>query len=60
MAEEAEVGCARPTGGPVVEESAEIKESGTTLREERQMIMVGQGTPVFIVPDTSVPTFAVS
>ena len=50
MAEEAEVGCARPTGGPVAEESTEIKESGTTLREERQMIMVGQKAPDFIAP----------
>lgn len=50
MAEEAEAGCARPTGGPVAEESAEIKESQTNIREERRMIMVGQKAPDFVAP----------
>lgn len=50
MTEEAEAGCARPTGGPVVEEAAEIKESTTNIREERRMIMVGQKAPDFIAP----------
>jgi peroxiredoxin (alkyl hydroperoxide reductase subunit C) len=50
MTEEAEVGCARPTGGPVGEESTEDKESVQTVREERRMIMVGQKAPDFVAP----------
>ena len=50
MAEEAEAGCARPTGGPVGEETAEIAESKHMVKEERQMIMVGQKAPDFIAP----------
>lgn len=50
MTEEAEAGCARPTGGPVGEQPAEIKESETNIREERRMIMVGQKAPDFIAP----------
>ncbi len=50
MAEEAEVGCARPTGGPVGEEVAEKKESGEIKQEGRTMIMVGQKAPDFVAP----------
>ena len=50
MAEDAEVGCARPTGGPVGEEVSELKESPETIKEERKMIMVGQKAPDFVAP----------
>jgi len=50
MAEEAEAGCARPTGGSVGEETTEIAESKHMVKEERQMIMVGQKAPDFIAP----------
>lgn len=50
MTEEAEAGCARPTGGPVGEESTEVKETAKTLRGERQMIIVGQQAPDFVAP----------
>ncbi len=49
MAEEAEVGCARPTGGPVGEQTKENKSAGIK-QEERTMIMVGQKAPDFIAP----------
>lgn len=52
MAEEAAVGCARPTGGPVGEETKD--ETGATQepakKEERSMIKVGQKAPDFIAP----------
>ncbi len=48
MAEEAAVGCARPTGGPVGEEVSENKESPEIIKEERKMIMVGQKAPDFV------------
>ena len=50
MAEEAGVGCARPTGGPVGEETTE--EVGVTeqKKEERSMIKVGQKAPDFVSP----------
>ncbi|TKB24111.1 redoxin domain-containing protein [Desulfopila sp. IMCC35006] len=50
MAEEAAVGCARPTGGPVGEEVSESKESSEIIKEERTMIMVGQKAPDFTAP----------
>lgn len=50
MAEEAAVGCARPTGGPVGEEVSEKKESPEINKGERQMIMVGQKAPDFVAP----------
>lgn len=50
MTEEAEVGCARPTGGPVGEGSVNVKESVQTTREEHRMIMVGQKAPDFVAP----------
>jgi peroxiredoxin (alkyl hydroperoxide reductase subunit C) len=51
MAEQAEVGCARPTGGPVGEEpSTEKSEQQSVQKEERKMIMVGQKAPDFVAP----------
>ena len=50
MSEEADVGCARPTGGPVGESADE--QSGTTkaVKEERRIITVGQKAPDFAAP----------
>jgi len=50
MAEEAEVGCARPTGGPVGEEPTTDNQQALPLKEERSMIMVGQKAPDFTAP----------
>lgn len=50
MAEEAEVGCARPTGGPVGEESTKEEKTAQPIKEERPMVMVGQKAPDFIAP----------
>lgn len=51
MAEQAEVGCARPTGGPVGGTTEKDTNSGTsTAREERNMIMVGQKAPDLTAP----------
>lgn len=47
----ADVGCARPTGGPVGEEPKEEKqETVQEKKEERSMIMVGQKAPDFVAP----------
>ena len=49
--EEAEVGCARPTGGPVGEQPEVQQQSEqSAAREERKMIMVGQKAPDFVAP----------
>ena len=50
MTEEAEVGCARPTGGPVGEESPTKENTAEVNKEERSMIMVGQKAPDFAAP----------
>lgn len=51
MAEEMEVGCARPTGGPVGEEAEEQSEEQTTLQKEASsMIHVGKKAPDFAAP----------
>lgn len=52
MAEDAAVGCARPTGGPVggEEKNNEISQSQGTFKEEQPMIKVGQKAPDFIAP----------
>ncbi len=51
MAEKADIGCARPTGGPIGEEvGKESQEQQTMVKEERQMIMVGQKVPDFTAP----------
>ena len=50
MTQEAEVGCARPTGGPVGEEPEKQGEITQSPKEERSMITVGQKAPDFIAP----------
>lgn len=52
MAEEAAVGCARPTGGPVGEEKKGKTDATQepAKKEERSMIKVGQKAPDFIAP----------
>lgn len=50
MAEDAAVGCARPTGGPVGEDAMELNDSPKIMKEERKMIMVGQKAPDFVAP----------
>jgi len=54
MPEEFDAGCARPTGGPMGEESPpageeEAKDS-RQVREEKNMIKVGQKAPDFTAP----------
>ena len=52
MPEEMEVGCARPTGGPVGEAagSAAPPEAIAIKQETKAMIHVGQKAPDFIAP----------
>ena len=54
MEEEIEVGCARPTGGPVGEsqevESDEPQERTTLTKEVASMIKVGKKAPDFTAP----------
>jgi len=51
MTEEAAVGCARPTGGPVGEEpDSKSGNEQQLLKEERSMIQVGKKAPDFIAP----------
>jgi AhpC/TSA family protein len=54
MEEEVEVGCARPTGGPVGArqeiETDESQESTTLNREVASMIKVGKKAPDFTAP----------
>ena len=51
MAEEAEVGCARPTGGPVGEPAEENKEqTRQPEQKEIKMIHVGEKVPDFVAP----------
>jgi peroxiredoxin (alkyl hydroperoxide reductase subunit C) len=52
MAEEMEVGCARPTGGPVGEDAEpEINpEQPTAIKEVSSMIHVGKKAPDFAAP----------
>ena len=51
MPEDMEVGCARPTGGPVGEsvESEHLKEPAS-IREVTSMIKVGKKVPDFVAP----------
>jgi len=52
MGEEMEVGCARPTGGPVgesAEESTATNESAP-VKEAKPMIQVGKKAPDFAAP----------
>jgi len=52
MGEEFEIGCARPTGGPVGSEPAEddTKVVKTIKREGKAMIQVGKKAPDFTAP----------
>ncbi len=51
MGEEMEVGCARPTGGPVGEAAEEENVKGTMpIKEVRPMIQVGKKAPDFVAP----------
>jgi len=51
MEEEVEVGCARPTGGPVGEPTPEKTETTEKIiKEEAKMIKVGQKAPDFVAP----------
>jgi hypothetical protein len=50
MAEETTVGCARPTGGPVGKDIAELNESTQTIKEESTMVMIGKKAPDFVAP----------
>jgi len=51
MAEELKAGCARPTGGPVGEETSEqSSEKMNTKKETISMIQVGKKAPDFTAP----------
>lgn len=50
MPEDAEAGCARPTGGPVGEEPQEEQQKTESVKEGRTMVMVGQKAPDFSAP----------
>ena len=52
MSEDLEVGCARPTGGPVGEvvETERTKETENKIIKEEAMIKVGQKAPDFTAP----------
>jgi hypothetical protein len=51
MGEEMEVGCARPTGGPVGEPvETDDKNDDKNIKEEPRMIRVGQKAPDFSAP----------
>lgn len=51
MAEKKQVGCARPTGGPVGQPE-KIPEDGTPqiLKEVQRMVQVGKPAPDFVAP----------
>jgi peroxiredoxin (alkyl hydroperoxide reductase subunit C) len=50
MSEEMDVGCARPTGGPVGMDTEKIPEEDTVTQEEITMIKVGKPAPDFSAP----------
>ena len=51
MEEEANVGCARPTGGPVGQsEEPQEKETTEEIKEVKKMIQVGKPAPNFVAP----------
>jgi len=51
MAEEMEVGCARPTGGPVGEPAPDAATQETQpIKENSPMIQVGKKAPDFAAP----------
>ena len=50
MDNEEDVGCARPTGGPLGEPVAELIEESAPIKENISMIKVGQNAPDFTAP----------
>ena len=50
MSEEVDVGCARPTGGPVGQTNETTEEIKETKKEEETMVMVGKPAPDFVAP----------
>jgi peroxiredoxin (alkyl hydroperoxide reductase subunit C) len=51
MPEDMDVGCARPTGGPVGEKIEKtITETNEPIEKEKQMIHVGEKAPDFVAP----------
>ena len=51
MSEEIEIGCARPTGGPVGESIEEkVSENRREAKEDKAMIKVGKKAPDFTAP----------
>jgi len=50
MAEKEQVGCARPTGGPVGEPAPASSEEPITTKEEKKMVEVGKKAPDFVAP----------
>ena len=51
MPDEKKVGCARPTGGPVGENTTpEDHKKNNQPKEEKKMVMVGQKAPDFTAP----------
>jgi peroxiredoxin (alkyl hydroperoxide reductase subunit C) len=51
MGEEMEVGCARPTGGPVGEDVDEqVAEETKPIRKVKPMIQIGKKAPDFSAP----------
>ena len=53
MPDENDVGCARPTGGPVSQDNNREIQNNKSLympKEERKMVMVGQKAPDFSAP----------
>ena len=58
MPEEMEVGCARPTGGPVGETIKETYDQPNQITEETaSMIQVGKKVPDFVAPAYQKGTF---
>ncbi|MBL4903409.1 MAG: redoxin domain-containing protein [Desulfocapsa sp.] len=60
MSEEAAVGCARPTGGPVGKEPDSKSESTSEqqiIKEKQSMIQVGKKAPDFSAPGFHKGTF---
>lgn len=51
VAEKTDIGCSRPTGGPVGEEPVQTNQEQQAIKKEAQsMIMVGQKVPDFSAP----------
>jgi hypothetical protein len=50
MKEEAKIGCARPTGGPVGEKMEILEEKQPIIKEVKAMVTVGKKAPDFTAP----------